>query len=150
MTATYSLERIDDENARIVSGNHIVGTLNWTDSFWALFPSNGQRPVVFDECDALDDLDLAFSKSVSEHFNKQSTGWDFFLDPPTFVGHSDGERKCWIYICWKLVKDGANPDFREWSGREFAAANAMYRRAVRKYGDNPPDKAEELKELISA
>jgi hypothetical protein len=47
------------------------------------------------------------------------------------------------------VADGHSADFREWSSKDFAAANAQYRRVRRKYNDTPPDKAAELKELMA-
>jgi hypothetical protein len=152
--ATFKLEQIDAETARIVSGNSIVGTLNWTDSFWALFiptapGAQAKRAIPFTDCDEQGDLDLAYTRAVTEHLKPASAEWDFFLDPPTFVGNSDGERACWIYVAWKLVTSGNSADFREWEGRDFAAANAQYRRVRRKYNDSPPDKAEELKELMS-
>jgi hypothetical protein len=139
----------------------IVGTLNWTDSFWALFiptspGAQAKRAIPFTDCDERADLDLAYTRAITEHLKPASAEWDFFLDPPTFVGNSDGERACWIYVAWKLVTSGNSADFREWEGRDFAAANArtaaanaQYRRVRRKYNDSPPDKAEELKELMT-
>jgi hypothetical protein len=153
MTASFKLERIDAENARIVSGNSIVGTLNWTDSFWALFVTapgaQEKRAIVFADCNELDDLDVAYTRAIAEHLKPASVEWDFFLDPPTFVGNTDGERACWIYVAWNLVSTGKSTDFREWGSKDFAAANAQYRRVRRKYNDNPPDRAEALKELMA-
>lgn len=153
MSANFKLEQIDAENARIVSGNSIVGTLNWTDSFWALFltapGAEHKRAIVFADCTELDDLDVAYTRAIAEHLKPASTEWDFFLDPPTFVGATDGERACWIYTAYKLVSSGKSADFREWGSRDFAAANAQYRRVRRKYNDSPPDKAAELKELMA-
>lgn len=148
---TFKLERVDAETGRIFSGNQIVGTLNWTDSFWALDKGYGM-PLCFTDLRDPDEMSAAYLRAVGEGaFAAQGTDLDFFLDPPTFVGPTDGERACWIYTAWKLLVDGkpVDPvDFREWDASEFRAANAIYRRVVRKYGDSPPDKAEEVQELV--
>lgn len=144
---TFTLDRIDSESARIVCGSRILGTLNWTDSFWAL-EIPGQKYVAYPDCDTLDDLDIAFMKAVSEQFQSDDASkLDFFLDPPTFVGPGDGSRACWIYTAWKLITQGKSADPNEWSGPEYAAANAIYRRVRRKYGDSPPDKTDAIKEV---
>jgi hypothetical protein len=154
----FSLERIDPENARILSGNTIVGTLNWTDSFWALFlptspGAKAQRAVPFQDCDELDDLDLAYMKAISGgHLTARDASLDFFLDPPTFVGPTDGERACWTYTVWKQVcqTEKAPGNMALWSDKDYQAAQAIYRRVRRKYTDTPPDKTDELKEAMSA
>src|SRR3954468_13851770 len=97
----FKLERIDTENARILSGNTIVGTLNWTDSFWALV-TNDQRTIPFVGCDEIVDLDIAYGLAVSgDYLQPQDVGLDFLLDPPSFVGPTEGERACWVYTVWK-------------------------------------------------
>lgn len=147
-TTELRLEKQGDERARIFHGNKIVGFLVWTDSFWML-QDGDERPVhVFTDIMDVEDMSLAFAKSF-EHLAEWNSELDFFLDPPTFVGPTEGERACWIYTAHKLLSSGKSVDFKEWSGGEFSAANAIYRRVRRKYGDNPPDKTAEVKEMTA-
>lgn len=142
------LEKVDEENARIFNGAKIVGMLRWTDSCWLLADTDDRPIHVFTDIDEVEDVGLAFAKSF-EHLVAWGVDLDFFLDPPTFVGPSEGERACWIYTAWKLLDSGKPVDFREWSQQEFMAANAIYRRVRRKYGDSPPDKTAEVKEMTA-
>lgn len=148
---TFSLERIDTENARIMSGVTIVGNLSWTDSFWVLMDGTKARRVhVWTDLTEVDDMDSAFLLSISEgYLSAQSTDLDFMLDPPTFVGPTEGERACWAYVVWKQITSGAPHQMEEWGPREYAGAATIYRRVRRKYGDSPPDKTGELKGLTT-
>jgi hypothetical protein len=157
MNLDFKLERIDAENARILSGNTIVGTLSWTDSFWALFVptspgAKAQRAIPFTDCDEVDDLDIAYVHAINDgHLTPKDVGLDFLLDPPTFVGPTDGERACWVYTVWKQVCQSgkAESDMAAWSARDYQAAQTIYRRVRRKHGDTPPDKADELKAAMA-
>lgn len=152
---TFKLERQTDELARIVSGDHIVAELVWTDSFWAAsIPTSpgatARRMVPFVDLNEIEDVGVAYARAVADgHFTAKGADLDIFLDPPTFVGPTDGERACWLYTAWKLMEQGHSVDFREWGESDFAAVNAVYRRVVRKYGDSPPDKADAIGELVA-
>lgn len=150
----FKLERQDDENARILSGNTIVGTLNWTDSCWALvLPRSTQGVIAFPDCNEVEDMDLAFTRAIPS-LVAAPVGLNFLLDPPTFVGITQGEQACWAYAVWKLVCQAApakrfSADMSEWKARDYQAAQAIYRRSVRKYGDCPPDHVAELKAAMT-
>ncbi len=150
MTA-FRLERVDPEVGRVFAGDRIIAHVVWTDSFWCLTGVNrdGILATYTDLTDPAEMGDAYLRAIASGQFGETDASWDFFLDPPTFVGESEGERKVWLYTAWKLVSSGKSADFREWGGAEFAAANAIYRRSLRKYGDSPPDKTEALKELMT-
>lgn len=141
-------ERITDERSRIFNGNQIVGHLVYSDSYWVLMDAADSRIVhVFTDLTDADDQGTAFLKSFP-HLSTD-VGLDFLLDPPTYVGQTEGERKCWLYTVWKMaVQTGKAPvKMSEWEATNYSAAQAIYRRVVRKYGDNPPDKADELRAL---
>jgi hypothetical protein len=146
------MERIDTENARILSGNTIVGMLNWTDSFWALV-TNEQRIIPFMDCDEVDDLNIAYVHAINgDYLTPQDVRLDFLLDPPSFVGPTEDERACWVYTVWKqVVQSGkAESDMAEWTASDYKAAQMIYRRVRRKYDQHrPPDKTDELKEAMS-
>lgn len=153
MSADFKLERIDAESARILSGNSIVATLNWTDSFWVLYsPPGAATPTVYPEFNSVDDVSDAFLAIVaSGKLSAASADLDFLLDPPTFVGPTEGERRCWIYTAHKQIEGRKAPgDMREWTAANYAGAQAIYRRVVRKYGDAPPDRVDELRSLQEA
>lgn len=144
-----NLERIDAENARVVSGSRILGTLHWTDSFWcARTPVSGYVPIR--EADSIEDLPMAYALAVANSIfaTPQAMTLDFEVDPPTFVGSSPGELACWLYVAWKQVDAEKAPKaMADWTPKDFQAANTIYRRVRRKYGDSPPDKRDELRAL---
>lgn len=152
MSATFRLETVDPEVGRIFAGDKIIAHVVWTDSFWCITGANrtGVLASYVDLTDA-EEMGDAYLRAIADPamFGTASVEWDFFLDPPTFVGAEHGEAECWIYTAHKLVLGGGSADFREWSGKDFAAANAIYRRVRRKYGDSPPDKTEELRALMA-
>jgi len=147
--AKFRLETVDPEVGRVFVGDRIVAHVVWTDSFWCVTGANRDGVLAsYTDLTEPDEMGDAYLRYVSE----QSDGnveWDFFLDPPTFVEASEGGQACWVYTAYKLVSSGKTADFREWQPGDFQAANAIYRRVRRKYGDNPPDKAAELRELMS-
>jgi hypothetical protein len=145
---TLRHERLSDERSRIFNGNQIIAHLNWTDSMWVLTDAADRNVIhAFTDLRDPEDQGMAFLKSFP-HLSTD-TVLDFLLDPPTYVGQTEGERKCWVYTVWKMaVQTGKAPvKMVEWEDKNYAAAQAIYRRVVRKYGDNPPDKADELREL---
>lgn len=149
-TATFKLEKVDAEVGRVFVGERIVAHVVWTDSFWCLTGVNQDGILEsFTDLTDLSDMGDAYVRAIASGKLESDAQLDFFLDPPTFVGASEGNRRCWIYTAHKLVSSGKNADFREWDNSEFAAANAIFRRVVRKYGDSPPDKTDELKELMA-
>lgn len=101
---------------------------------WRVFPRDGGQP--FDIAVDADAPALALLKAFIS-LDELARGVDpdrSTKAPPPFAKHEGA----WLYTQAK-VRRQSGLDYDEWSGKQFAAANVIYRNVVRKYGDAVPD-----------